>query len=94
MGALMKTIVVTYVLSALLAGCAMTPEQVRQFTEGLNNGLEQGREQRCEVGTQCFANLSPEAQQELIRKRDRPWDDGKKHYTCYTVDGVTQCNEN
>jgi hypothetical protein len=86
----MKISVSVSLIAFVLSGC--TAEQAREFSNGLNSSLAQGREQRCEVGTQCFANLSPEAQQAILN-RDRP--QKKQSYTCYTTDsGITQCTEN
>jgi hypothetical protein len=76
-------------LTAALHGC--TDEDARQFAEGYNRGYAQSaqtmRENNCDPGSSCFAQLSPEAQQQLIANRQ------KKQITCVTSGPLTECQE-
>lgn len=45
-----------------LSGC--TEEQVRQFSEGMQQGMQQSNETMCAPGSTCFARLAPEVQKQ------------------------------
>jgi len=59
--------VILYVASVFFSGCAVSPEGMeasRQFSEGLQQGMQQSAEISCAPGSVCFSRLSPEVQKQ------------------------------
>ena len=57
-------ILAAILFTACLSGCAMTPEEARQFVEGMQQGQQQSNEAMCAPGSACFSSLSPEVQKQ------------------------------
>lgn len=53
---------VLYACGVGLSGC--TEEQVRQFSEGMQQGAQQSNESACAPGSTCFSHLAPEVQKQ------------------------------